>query len=43
MRTRADNLLKFAAREPLLFHAELDRLNGVRRVNRKMLCFVGVY
>jgi hypothetical protein len=38
----ANDLLQVPSREPLLLHAELNGLNGVRRVHRMVLRFIGV-
>lgn len=40
--TRADDLLQVPPGEPLLFHVEFDGLDGVGRVHRIVLGFIGI-
>src|SRR5258708_35381451 len=39
---RADDLFQIPPGEPLLLHAEFDRLDGIRWVHRIVLSFIGV-
>ena len=39
---RAKDRLEVAAREALLLHAKLDRLDGIRRIDRMMFALIGV-
>jgi hypothetical protein len=41
-RSRSDERFQVLAREPLLFHGELDRLDRIRRLHRVMLGLVGI-
>jgi hypothetical protein len=41
-RTRANDLLQVPSGEPLLLHAEFDRLDRIGRVHRIVLSFIGI-